>query len=110
MDLGQFSASRRGIEQSGSSLRVAAQYLDRCQQFRDNGVRRSRRFSPNKAAAKDFIRYVTTEAAFHEAVEASKGYDIPPYERLHDFDIWKNRDRRRGSTTTIRRGATSPRS
>ena len=23
-------------------------------------------------------------------VEASKGYDIPPYESLHDFDIWKN--------------------
>ncbi len=47
------------------------------------------RFSPNKAAAKDFVRYVTTEAAFHEMVEASKGYDIPPYERLHDFEIWK---------------------
>ena len=44
-DLGQFSASRRGIEQSRSSLRVAAQYLERCQQFRDNGVRQSRRLS-----------------------------------------------------------------
>ena len=46
-------------------------------------------FSPNKSAAKDFIRYVTTESAFHQIVDASKGYDIPPYEKLRDFDIWK---------------------
>jgi ABC-type glycerol-3-phosphate transport system substrate-binding protein len=46
-------------------------------------------FSPNKSAAKDFIRYVTTEPAFQRIVNASKGYDIPPYENLRDFDVWK---------------------
>ena len=47
-------------------------------------------FSPNKSAAKDFIRYVSTEPAFRQIVDASKGYDIPPYENLRDFDVWKN--------------------
>jgi ABC-type glycerol-3-phosphate transport system substrate-binding protein len=46
-------------------------------------------FSPNKSAAKDFIRYVTTEPAFKRIVNASRGYDIPPYENLRDYDIWK---------------------
>lgn len=46
-------------------------------------------FSPNKSAAKDFIRYVTTKQAFQRIVDASKGYDIPPYEGLRDFDIWR---------------------
>ena len=65
-------------------------------------------FSPNKSAAKDFIHYVTTEPAFHQIVDASKGYDIPPYENLRNFDVWKNRRAAtRGSTTTIRRAAMS---
>src|SRR5215208_6896497 len=45
------------------------------------------RFSPNKAAAKDFLRYVTTKAAFQEMVEASKGYDIPPYECVRPIQM-----------------------
>ncbi len=32
---------------------------------------------------------MTTESAFHQIVDASKGYDIPPYEKLRNFDVWK---------------------
>jgi ABC-type glycerol-3-phosphate transport system substrate-binding protein len=46
-------------------------------------------FSRNKSAAKDFIRHVTTKPAFEQIVNASRGYDIPPYENLRDFDVWK---------------------
>ena len=46
-------------------------------------------FAPNKSAAKDFIRYVTTKQAFQQIVDASRGYDIPPYENLREFDVWK---------------------
>ncbi len=45
-------------------------------------------FSPNKSAAKSLIAYLSTRSAQQKLVAASKGYDVPPYEKLRDFDTW----------------------
>jgi ABC-type glycerol-3-phosphate transport system substrate-binding protein len=45
-------------------------------------------FSTNKSAAKSLLAYLSTRAAVQQMVAASKGYDIPPYENLRDFNTW----------------------
>jgi ABC-type glycerol-3-phosphate transport system substrate-binding protein len=45
-------------------------------------------FSPNKAAAKSLLTYLLQPQAIGQLVEASKGYDIPPYDKMHDFPTW----------------------
>jgi ABC-type glycerol-3-phosphate transport system substrate-binding protein len=46
------------------------------------------KFSSNKAAAKSLLTYLLQPQAVGQLVEASKGYDIPPYEKMHDFPTW----------------------
>ena len=43
-------------------------------------------FSPNKAAAKSLLAYLSTRSSVEKLVNASQGYDVPPFEKLTDFD------------------------
>jgi ABC-type glycerol-3-phosphate transport system substrate-binding protein len=45
-------------------------------------------FSQNKSAAKDLLAHLSTRSAFETLVAASRGYDIPPYDKLRDFETW----------------------
>jgi ABC-type glycerol-3-phosphate transport system substrate-binding protein len=46
------------------------------------------KFSPNKAAAKSLLTHLCQRSSVEQTVAASKGYDIPPFEGLHDFKTW----------------------
>ncbi len=46
------------------------------------------KFAPNKAAAKSLLTYLCQRSSVEQTVAASKGYDIPPFEGLHDFRTW----------------------
>lgn len=46
-------------------------------------------FSPNQSAAKSLLAYLSTRSAVAQLVAGSKGYDIPPYEKLRDFTTWR---------------------
>jgi ABC-type glycerol-3-phosphate transport system substrate-binding protein len=46
------------------------------------------KFSPNKAAAKSLLTFLCQRSSVEQTVAASKGYDIPPFEGLHDFKTW----------------------
>lgn len=46
------------------------------------------KFSKNKAAAKSLLTYLSQRPAVEQLVEASGGYDIPPFSGLRDFKIW----------------------
>jgi ABC-type glycerol-3-phosphate transport system substrate-binding protein len=45
-------------------------------------------FSTNKSAAKSLVAYLSTRSAVEKLVNGSKGYDVPPFEKLRDFKIW----------------------
>jgi ABC-type glycerol-3-phosphate transport system substrate-binding protein len=46
-------------------------------------------FSANKAAAKSLLTFLSQRASVDQLVAASHGYDIPPFEKLHDFKTWE---------------------
>lgn len=46
------------------------------------------RFSKNKAAAKSLLTYLSERRAVERLVQASEGYDIPPFSGLRNFKIW----------------------
>lgn len=46
-------------------------------------------FSQNKTAAKELIHYIVDKPQARRQVEASNGYDLPPFKSYYDFDIWK---------------------
>ena len=46
-------------------------------------------FSTNKPAAKSLIAHLSTADAVKKLVDGSKGYDVPPFEKLRNFNIWK---------------------
>ncbi len=46
------------------------------------------KFSPNKSAAKSLLTFLCQRSSVEQTVAASKGYDIPPFEGLHDFKTW----------------------
>jgi ABC-type glycerol-3-phosphate transport system substrate-binding protein len=48
------------------------------------------KFSPNKAAAKSLLVFLSRKAAFEELVAGSKGYDITPYDQMRDFQTWSD--------------------
>ena len=52
---------------------------------------------------------MTTETAFHQIVDASRGYDIPPYENCAISTSGRPRARPKASTTIIHRAAISSR-
>ena len=45
-------------------------------------------FSKNKSAAKSLLTHMSQESSARTMVEASKGYDIPAFEKLLNFKIW----------------------
>jgi ABC-type glycerol-3-phosphate transport system substrate-binding protein len=45
-------------------------------------------FSKNKSAAKSLLTHMSQEASARKMVEASKGYDIPAFEKLLSFKVW----------------------
>jgi ABC-type glycerol-3-phosphate transport system substrate-binding protein len=45
-------------------------------------------FSPNKAAAKSLLRFLSERSSVEALVNASRGYDVPLYEKFRDFKIW----------------------
>jgi hypothetical protein len=46
-------------------------------------------FSKNKQAAKDLLLHLSEKEQAHKFVNASQGYDIPPFKTYYDFDIWQ---------------------
>jgi len=46
------------------------------------------KFAPNKSAAKSLLTFLCQRSSVEQTVAASKGYDIPPFEGLHDFKTW----------------------
>jgi hypothetical protein len=46
-------------------------------------------FSANKAAAKSLLLHLSQRSSVEKLVAASHGYDIPPFEKLHDFKTWE---------------------
>jgi ABC-type glycerol-3-phosphate transport system substrate-binding protein len=47
-------------------------------------------FSKNKAAAKSLLTFLSQPASAEKMVEASKGYDIPSFEKLTTFKVWQD--------------------
>lgn len=45
-------------------------------------------FSKNKSAAKSLLTHLSQETSARKMVEASKGYDIPAFEKLTKFPVW----------------------
>ncbi|HYM71474.1 MAG TPA: extracellular solute-binding protein [Stellaceae bacterium] len=45
-------------------------------------------FSPNKAAAKSLLMFLSERSSVEALVNASRGYDVPLYEKFRDFKIW----------------------
>jgi hypothetical protein len=46
------------------------------------------KFSQNKAAAKSLLTFLCQKGSVEQTVAASRGYDIPPFEGLHDYKTW----------------------
>ena len=46
-------------------------------------------FSANKTAAKSLLLHLSQRSSVEQLVAASHGYDIPPFEKLHDFKTWE---------------------
>jgi hypothetical protein len=55
------------------------------------------KFSPNKAAAKSLALYLWETDQVKQLVAASKGYDIPCFATLRNFDTWANEGPPKGS-------------
>jgi ABC-type glycerol-3-phosphate transport system substrate-binding protein len=54
-------------------------------------------FSPNKTAAKSLLAYLSTRASVERLVNASQGYDVPPFEKLTDFTVWADAEPPKGT-------------
>lgn len=46
-------------------------------------------FSQNKSAAKDIITWLQQRPQVETLTNGSDGYDIPPFNSMHDFKIWE---------------------
>ncbi|MEZ5853796.1 MAG: extracellular solute-binding protein [Hyphomicrobiaceae bacterium] len=56
-------------------------------------------FSKNKPAAKAFLRHISTRRAAEMFVNASLGYDLPPYAKFNDFKVWTDQGPPPGTLT-----------
>src|SRR5258707_116667 len=45
-------------------------------------------FSPNKSAAKSLLMFLSERSSVEALLDASHGYDVPLYEKFHDFKVW----------------------
>ena len=48
------------------------------------------KFSQNKTAAKELIEYLSQREQVEERCNIVDGYDIPPFDSMTDFAVWKN--------------------
>ena len=55
------------------------------------------KFSSNKSAAKSLLTFLCQRSSVEQTVAASHGYDIPPFEGLHDFKTWAEESPPKGS-------------
>jgi len=46
-------------------------------------------FSPNKTAAKELIEYLLQREQVEQRCNIVEGYDIPPFDSMTDFGVWK---------------------
>ncbi|MFV0295808.1 MAG: ABC transporter substrate-binding protein [Hyphomicrobiaceae bacterium] len=56
-------------------------------------------FSSNKSAAKSLLRHLSTRRAAEMFVNASLGYDLPPYATFNDFNVWTEQGPPKGTLT-----------
>lgn len=54
-------------------------------------------FSPNKSAAKSLLAFLSTRASVERLVKASQGFDMPPFDKLHDFPVWAEAEPPKGT-------------
>jgi hypothetical protein len=54
-------------------------------------------FSANKSAAKSLLAFLSTRSAVERLVNASQGYDVPPFEKLNDFSVWAEAEPPKGT-------------
>jgi ABC-type glycerol-3-phosphate transport system substrate-binding protein len=54
-------------------------------------------FSKNISAAKSLLTFLGQRSSVEQTVAASKGYDIPPFAKLHDFKTWAEEGPPKGS-------------
>jgi ABC-type glycerol-3-phosphate transport system substrate-binding protein len=47
------------------------------------------KFSPNKTAAKELIEYLLQRDQVEARCNIVEGYDIPPFDSMTDFNVWK---------------------
>jgi ABC-type glycerol-3-phosphate transport system substrate-binding protein len=47
-------------------------------------------FSPNKTASKELIEYLSQRKQVEERCNTVAGYDIPPFDSMTDFAVWKD--------------------
>ena len=46
-------------------------------------------FAQNKSAAKELIEYLSQREQVQQRCDTVAGYDIPPFDSMTDFDVWK---------------------
>jgi hypothetical protein len=54
-------------------------------------------FSSNKAAAKSLLAYLSTRSSVEKLINASQGYDVPPFQKLNDFAVWAEAEPPKGT-------------
>src|SRR5438067_1772341 len=54
-------------------------------------------FSKNISAAKSLLTFLGQRSSVEQTVAASKGYDIPPFAKLHEFKTWAEEGPPKGS-------------
>lgn len=54
-------------------------------------------FSPNKAAAKSLLVFLSTRSSVERLVDGSQGFDMPPFAMLHDFPVWAKAEPPKGT-------------
>ncbi len=54
-------------------------------------------FSANKPAAKSLLLHLSTRDAIGKLLEGGQGFDVPPFEKLMDFNVWANAEPPKGT-------------
>jgi ABC-type glycerol-3-phosphate transport system substrate-binding protein len=55
------------------------------------------KFSANKAAAKSLLLHLSTRDSIGKLLEGGQGFDVPPFEKLMDFNVWANAEPPKGT-------------
>jgi ABC-type glycerol-3-phosphate transport system substrate-binding protein len=55
------------------------------------------KFSANKAAAKSLLLHLSTRDSIGKLLEGGQGFDVPPFEKLMDFNVWADAEPPKGT-------------